>query len=69
MITATEFLLLSQDNASEDGNCVTRKLYEFTNKQDDNGHQYTWSELREAYSATVNSELDKINKAIKEFEG
>lgn len=60
---------LSQDNASEDGNCVTRKLYEFTNKQDDNGHQYTWSELREAYSATVNSELDKINKAIKEFEG
>lgn len=58
---------LSSDNASEDGNCVTRKLYEFTNKTDDSGHQYSWSELRESYSATVDSELKAINDAIAEF--
>jgi multiple sugar transport system substrate-binding protein len=58
---------LSSDSANEDGNCVTRKLYEFTNKTDDSGHQYTWSELRETYSATVDSELKSINKAIDDY--
>lgn len=58
---------LSDDNSNEDGNCVTRKLYEFTNKTDDSGHQYTWSELRETYSATVDSELKAINDAVAEY--
>ncbi len=58
---------LSDDNANEDGNCITRKLYEFTNKTDDDGHQYTWSELRETYSATVDSELKSINEAVASY--
>lgn len=58
---------MSRDNASQDGNCITRKLYEFTNKQDDNGHQYTWSELRESYGATVESELKAINQKMAEY--
>lgn len=60
---------MSRDSASQDGNCITRKLYEFTNKQDDNGHQYTWSELRESYAATVESELKSINEKIAEYNG
>ncbi|MGN0633878.1 MAG: ABC transporter substrate-binding protein [Oscillospiraceae bacterium] len=58
---------LSDDNSNEDGSCVTRKLYENTNKTDDSGHQYTWAELRESYSATVDSELKDINDAIAEY--
>ena len=58
---------LSDDNASEDGNCVTRKLYEFTNKEDDSGKQYTWTELKGAYSATVDSELKTINEAVADY--
>lgn len=58
---------LSDDNVAEDGSCVTRKLYEYTNKSDEDGHQYTWSELRETYSATVESELKDINAAIQEY--
>ena len=58
---------LSDDNSNEDGNSITRKLYEFTNKTDDSGHQYTWSELRETYSATVDTELKAINEAIKTY--
>lgn len=58
---------MSNDWANEDGNCITRKLYEFTNKQDEDGHQYTWTELRESYSATVNSELKKINEAVAAY--
>lgn len=58
---------LSDDNANEDGNCVTRKLYEFTNKEDDSGKQYSWTELRQTYSATVDSELKKINEAVDDY--
>ena len=60
---------LSSDTANADGNCVTRKLYEFTNKQDENGQQYTWTNLRETYGPTVESELATINAAIAEFNG
>lgn len=58
---------LSDDNVAEDGSCVTRKLYEFTNKTDDNGKQYTWAELRETYSPTVESELTSINQQIQDY--
>lgn len=58
---------LSDDNSASDGNCVTRKLYEYVNKTDDDGHQYTWSELRESYSSVVNSELESINTSIQEL--
>lgn len=58
---------MSSDNASEDGNCVTRKLYEFTNKEDDSGKQYSWTELRQTYSSTVDSELKAINEAVEDY--
>lgn len=58
---------MSDDNANEDGNCVTRKLYEYTNKADDNGKQFSWTELRESYSATVDAELKTINDAVVAF--
>ncbi len=58
---------MSDDNSSEDGNCITRKLYEFTNKEDDSGKQYSWTELRQTYSATVDSELSTINAAVEEY--
>ena len=58
---------LSDDNVAEDGSCVTRKLYEYTNKTDDSGKQYTWSELRETYSPTVDSALKAINSAIADY--
>ncbi|MBR1864568.1 MAG: extracellular solute-binding protein [Ruminococcus sp.] len=58
---------MSDDNASMDGNCITRKLYEFTNKTDDAGAQYTWTSLRETYSATVDQELKTINEAVAAY--
>lgn len=60
---------MSDDGASSDGNSVTRKLYEYTIKSDDEGHQYTWTELRETYAATVESELKAINKSLAEYNG
>lgn len=58
---------LSDDNVAEDGSCVTRKLYEYTNRTDDAGKQYTWSQLRETYGATVDSELKSINSAVADY--
>ncbi|MBR1738984.1 MAG: extracellular solute-binding protein [Ruminococcus sp.] len=58
---------MSDDNSSSDGNCVTRKLYEFTNKEDENGKQYTWTELRETYASTVDSELKAINTSVDQY--
>ena len=60
---------MSSDSANADGNCITRKLYEYTNKQDENGQQYTWNNLRETYGPTVDAELKTINDAIATFEG
>lgn len=59
--------LLSQDSASSDGNSVTRKLYEYTNKTDEEGHQFTWTELKQAYSGTVDSELKTINQELAKY--
>ena len=58
---------LSDDNSNEDGSCVTRKLYEYTNNTDDSGHRYTWAELRETWGPTVESELKTINAAISSY--
>lgn len=60
--------VLSSDNSSEDGSCVTRKLYEYVTKTDDTGKQYTWAELRSTYSNTVEDELKKINDTIDNIE-
>jgi multiple sugar transport system substrate-binding protein len=58
---------LSDDNSNEDGSCITRKLYEYTNKEDDDGKQYSWTELRQTYSSTVDSELKELNSTLEEF--
>lgn len=58
---------MSDDNSNKDGNCITRKLYEYTNKTDDDGNQFTWTQLREKYTATVDTELKTINDSIKTF--
>lgn len=58
---------MSDDNANEDGSCVTRKLYESVNKTDENGKQYSWSEVRDSYSSTVNAELKTINEAVEKY--
>ncbi len=59
--------LLSDDNANADGSCITRKLYESTNSEDENGVQFSWTKLRDTYSATVDSELKTINEALASY--
>ena len=58
---------MSDDNANVDGSCLTRKLYESVNREDDNGLQYTWTAVRESYSASVDSELKAINDAVSAY--
>ena len=36
-------------------------------KTDENGTQYTWAQLKEQYSGTIDSELKTFNAAYKEF--
>ena len=60
--------LLSDDYSSEDGSCVTRKLYEYTARENDEGILYSWSSLREAYRSVVESELADINKAVDAYQ-
>ena len=61
--------VMSSDSSSDDGNCVTRKLYEYVTKNDDTGKQFTWSELRSTYSKTVDEELKNINNTIDSILG
>lgn len=58
---------MSDDNASVDGSCITRKLYESTNREDDYGKQFSWAEVRETYSATVDTELKALNDAVTAY--
>ena len=58
---------MSSDDANADGSSITRKLYEYTNKQDEEGVQFTWTQLRETYGPTVDAELKTINDAIAEY--
>jgi len=60
---------LSDDGASADGSCVTRKLYEKVYSADENGTPYTWTSLRGTYESIVNNELKQINDAVKSFKG
>ena len=38
-------------------------------KTDDDGAQYTWTQLRETYSGTIDSELKTFNEEYKKFIG
>lgn len=46
---------------------ITPALYEGTTQEED-GVQNTWTHLKETYAATVQQELDELNKAIEEAE-
>lgn len=47
---------------------ITPTLYEGTTREEE-GVQNTWAHLKETYSATVQEELNELNKAIEEAEG
>lgn len=44
-------------------------LYTSVMKADENDTQYTWSQLREQYKGTIDSELDTFNDAYHKFIG
>ena len=57
------------DRNQFDGNqCLVDYLYNGPSTQDEEGNQPTWSQVREQYSTTVESELKALNQEIKEFE-
>lgn len=62
---------LSDDDAATNDTkeAVIPYLYTSVMKEDENGAQYTWTQLREAYSTTVESELKTFNEAYHKFIG
>ncbi len=46
---------------------LTGWLYNGCTKPDEQGIEYTWTQLKEKYTSTVDSELKKINSQIKKF--
>ncbi len=62
---------LSDDNAATNDTkeAVISYLYSSVMKEDENGAQYTWTQLREKYSTTVDSELKTFNEAYHNFIG
>lgn len=48
-----------------DGNiCLTDALYNYSSSEDEEGVQQTWTQVREKYSATVDSELKELNTKL-----
>ncbi len=60
---------LSNDNAATNATkeAVISYMYTSVMKEDDNGSQYTWTQLREMYKGTIDSNLDEFNKEYKAF--
>ena len=62
---------LSDDSAAQnaEGKAINQYMYLATTKYDyaSGGAQFTWSQIRQKYSATIDSELKKFNKSYKEF--
>lgn len=56
------------DRTQFDGNqCLVDALYGSSSSQDEDGIQMTWTQVRETYSATVDSEVANLNKAVKQY--
>ncbi|MBR1750462.1 MAG: extracellular solute-binding protein [Ruminococcus sp.] len=56
------------DRTQFDGNqCLVDALYGSSSSQDEDGVQMTWTQVRETYSATVDSEVNNLNKQIEQF--
>ena len=62
---------LSDDDAATNPTkeAVIPYMYSSVMKSDDNGKQYTWSQLRETYKSTVDSELKTFNDSYHKFIG
>lgn len=61
--------LLSDDDAATNvtKEAIIAYLYSSVRKFDDSGTQMTWTQLREKYSSTIDSELKKFNASLQEF--
>ena len=60
--------LMGDDNSGfMAGQSLTNWLYRSTSGIDEQGKTYTWTQTKEKFSATVDTEVEKINKQIKEF--
>ena len=58
------------DEKSFDGNQkLADYLYGAVTTTDDDGNQPTWAQVREEYSATVDSEIKDINERLAALEG
>ena len=62
---------LSNDDAAANDTkeAVVAYMYSSVMKTDDDGAQYTWTQLRETYSGTIDSELKTFNEEYKKFIG
>ncbi len=60
--------LMGDDNSGfMSGQSLTNWLYRSTSGIDEQGETYTWTQTKEKFSSTVDTEIQKINKQIKEF--
>lgn len=60
--------LMGDDNGGfMKGVNLTTWLYTGCTKPDEQGVEYTWTQLKEKYTSTVDSELEKINSQITKF--
>lgn len=62
--------VLSDDSAAtnDERKAINQYMYLATTKHDySTGAQYTWTQVREKYNPTINSELKKFNKTYKQF--
>ena len=60
--------LSSNDAAQNDTKeCVVSYMYTSVMKTDDAGAQYTWTQLREMFKGTIDSDLKVFNDEYKKF--
>ncbi|MBO6140719.1 MAG: ABC transporter substrate-binding protein [Ruminococcus sp.] len=56
------------DRKQFDGNqCLVDALYGSSSSEDEDGNQMTWTQVRETYSSTVDSEVNTLNKAVEQY--
>ncbi len=62
-------ITLSNDDAATNDTkeAIVSYMYSSVMKTDENGSQYTWTQLRETYRNTIDSELKTFNEEYKKF--
>ena len=63
--------VLSDDDAATTATkeAIISYMYSSVMKTDEDGAQYTWTQLRETYKNTIDSELKTFNEQYKKFIG